>query len=197
MAEYKLDASQRSRAWITLWRELDRERTGRVSFETFTTMLRARLSLLRKPARASQRKEVDASLQALWRAIADDGDGEPKGYLTLSDFLAFMRTGAALSDRDDADDQEQQVEHRGWRARVTEQRRVEAVMIALAEQQWQRAAEIGLKAKAKAKAEEEEIKMNIEMKAFIEHTENKVDAVYRFWRDFRWRASEELGTLQQ
>ena len=93
LVQYNLDAAQRSRGWIRLWRETDVQGVGRVSYEEFTTMLRKLLPHLLRKKTSKGRGQVTANLKALWRYLDDDGAGDLKGYLVLSQFLAFVKLG--------------------------------------------------------------------------------------------------------
>ena len=115
LEDHHEDASNRSRMWVNLWREMDVEKNGRVDWPTFSAMLRSKLRLHRRTCAWGV---VETVVQSLWRALDDDGQGEPKGYLVLREFLHFMRLGVGEQDAAAAADERQ-----GWRGKLGEERR--------------------------------------------------------------------------
>ena len=75
-----VDPSKRS--WFKLFREVDTDGSGLISFDEFTTMVRKQLQL-------SARELPAASLRSVWLALDDDGSG----HVTAGEFGKFMRRG--------------------------------------------------------------------------------------------------------
>ena len=136
LEDFQLEPSQRSRGWIRLWRETDVHGVGRVTYEAFIRMLRSRLhSILRRKTR-TKKDEVTQMLKALWRTLDDDGYGELKGYLELSQFLAFCKLGVPQGE------EEEEGKPQGWKERMQLRRKADAEALRLERKQRQEADEL-------------------------------------------------------
>lgn len=124
LKEYNWDLAQKGRAWIRLWRETDKDGIGRITFSSFVSMMRQKLPLARKSRRG--REEVSDKLRALWRAIdrTTDGAGDLKGYVVLSEFIAFLKCGAPGEFDEEVTAEEARIG--AWRERVAAQRKADA-----------------------------------------------------------------------
>ena len=71
-----------ARGWFKLFKHMDDDGSGRVSFAAFEDLVRHELQL---PAR----ELPEARLKAVWVALDDDGSG----YISAGEFGAFMRKG--------------------------------------------------------------------------------------------------------
>jgi Ca2+-binding EF-hand superfamily protein len=125
LKEYNLGGSQKSRAWIRLWRETDHRGTGRIGYSDFISMARRKLQL--HPKSRKKREEVDQDLQQLWRALdkTADGAGDLKGFITLNEFMTFMKRSMESETHIEAT-AAQEARIGGWRQRYTLQRKAVA-----------------------------------------------------------------------
>lgn len=101
----QLTVDDLNRRYLSIFREMDTDDSGRIDYNEFTEMLRAKLQIRppkrtrrrgesREEARESDRKEHVQYLMGLWKALDDDGSGKLRGYITLGEFFSFMRSGA-------------------------------------------------------------------------------------------------------
>lgn len=73
------------RAWVKLFKYIDTDSSGRISYNEFNVMVRDRLAL-------SAQSLSEARLGAVWKAI----DSDQSGYLVLGEFGRFMRRADLL-----------------------------------------------------------------------------------------------------
>ena len=97
----KLHAQLPGGGWFKLFRHMDDDGSGKVTFAEFEDLVRHELQL-------PPRELPEARLKAVWVALDDDGSG----YISAGEFGAFMRKGEALH-----------APHISWRERVEAQKR--------------------------------------------------------------------------
>ena len=114
-----IEPDQNKRTWYRLFRRLDGDGSGKITFIEFEEMVRGELRLLASELGIEQ-------LRSVWRALDINGDG----FITVREFGAFMRPGEAKVTEDGTGGT-------GWKARLHAQRRVE-VQELLAEQHKER-----------------------------------------------------------
>lgn len=74
--------------WFKLFRQVDADGSGLISYDEFVAMVRNDLKL-------SARALPESQMRVVWLALDTDGSG----YLSSGEFGAFMRLGAPQSDR--------------------------------------------------------------------------------------------------
>jgi Ca2+-binding EF-hand superfamily protein len=70
------------REWYLLFKAVDTDKSGRISFEEFESMIRGQLKM-------SREKLADARLQALWKSL----DTDASGWLSAGEWGRFMKLG--------------------------------------------------------------------------------------------------------
>ena len=80
LAELVEDPSKRS--WIKLFKHMDNERTGRITYSEVAAMVREQLQF-------SPKELPSGALRAVWAAL----DTDSTGYINVGEFGAFMRRG--------------------------------------------------------------------------------------------------------
>ena len=73
-----------SAAWYKLFKEMDDDGSGKITFSELLDMVRSELEFSKKDI-------SDTALKRVWAALDDDRSG----YLTSGEFGAFMRKGEA------------------------------------------------------------------------------------------------------
>ena len=124
-----IEPDQNKRTWYRLFRRLDGDGSGKITFIEFEEMVRGELRLLASELGIEQ-------LRSVWRALDINGDG----FITVREFGAFMRPGEAKVTEDGTGGT-------GWKARLHAQRRVE-VQELLAERHKERRTMAGVGAAA-------------------------------------------------
>ena len=72
--------------WFSLFKAVDTDKSGRISFEEFASMIRG-------PLKLSKDKLPKLKLQALWKGLDEDSSG----WLSTGEFGRFMKLGAQLA----------------------------------------------------------------------------------------------------
>ena len=84
-----IEADPAKRSWYKLFKFMDSDGSGRVTYEEVREMVRSEAGGLR----LGEDKLPEARLQSLWRALDDDASG----YITVKEFGTFMKKGEAAA----------------------------------------------------------------------------------------------------
>ena len=90
-AKLEMFPDPQARSWYKMFKHIDEDASGRISYHEFMLMVRRKLRL-------GVATVSDDALQAVWKAMDEDGSG----FVSIGEFGAFMRKGR--KGRDGADD---------------------------------------------------------------------------------------------
>ena len=85
-----LYADPQARSWFKMFRDVDEDGSGRISYQEFSRMVRRKLKL-------GVGKVSEEALQGVWRALDED----TSGYISIGEFGNFMRKGRKGKDGGD------------------------------------------------------------------------------------------------